>query len=80
MINSYWQGQFKMAYEMMLDMLYTEKGVSYSSEIGSGGTNDGLKIALIDIKAEIQKDKKEGLLIGRHQYYALRIFQIIRVE
>ena len=76
----YWQEQFNMAYEQMLDMLYTVKGVSYSSEIGSGGTNDGLKDRLIDIKYEIKKDKKKGLLAERYRYYALKIWQIIRLD
>jgi len=79
-MNQYWASEFKMAWEMLLDMLYKVKGYSYSDETGSGGMDQDMQIKLIGIKAEIEIDKRKGCLHHKYKHYAVLIYEVIRVE
>ena len=78
--QDYWEKEFKIAYGMLLDMLYKVKGYSYSEETGSGGDDDGMQLRLIEIKADIKKDKKRGKLQNNYRHYATSIYEVIRVN
>lgn len=79
-MSYYWQQEFKQAWEMLLDMLYKVKGYSYSSEPGSSRKDYDLQIKLIGIKADIEFDKRKGRLYNKYKYYAVLIYEVIRVE
>ena len=79
-MNSYWEQEFRNAYGMLLDMLYKAKGYSYSDEIGSGGMNFNMQMKLIEIKADIETDKRKDMLRNSYRYYAILIYGIIGVK
>lgn len=76
----YWHKEFLNARSMLDDMLYTVKGYCYASEIGSGEINEGMRIKLIAIKADIKSDRKKSILHEKYKYYALLIYNTIGVR
>jgi len=79
MNNQYWEAEFCNAYGMLLDMLYTVKGYSYSDEIGTMDKDPDLQLKLIEVKADIKADRRRGILHQKYQEYAVLIYKIIRV-
>ena len=78
-MRGYWEAEFQNAYEMLLLVLYTVKGYSYSDEVGSSDKNPDLQLKLIEVKSDIKKDRRNGTLYQKYMYYANKIYAIIRV-
>ena len=76
-MSQYWKQEFDNAFSALNDMLYKVKGYCYESEIGTGELNNNMQIKLIGVKADIEMDRKAGILHTRYKDYTLTIYGII---